>query len=279
MSEKATLIAHLESVDIPAGIFTVPGVSAYNEAAARSLLAHRQDQVDQGSLTPEQLEAFARLTVHERALSQMLPIYTSVAASLAETHIDIIRTSFGLLFVMQPAWNACQGTLPSCGPLQELSSRHLMTLARDASKLLARRATTEPGQQKNLVNAADLVARLVEDKLAGGQSLQELLLDKGAQFMLTTVMIGPYLGRTQQLLDRGVRTAELERPTDDRWPISGSTERAALNVEGLVTQADIHRQDALRRYQDFQQGADVTRVADDIAKLVTLSPSLPSRLR
>lgn len=272
LDEKASLIPDLESVDIPTSLFTVPGIQAYDETAARDLTRRIETQLEQGTLTSEQLEAFARLTVQERGLSEMLPAYTEVSASLTDTYADSIEVALGVVFILKPAWNVCRKGMPFCGRLQEATEGTMWRLIRDTGKLAARVIGSDPDQRETGAKVWDLTVRLVEDKFAQGQSLQDLLVDNAVQAAGTTVMIGPYLKRTQALLDKGVRTADIDSDTADRWPITGDTQRAGLHVDGLIDLADLESEDALSRHQDFQEAADIARLAEDIADLGTLSP-------
>jgi len=272
LEEKRRLIPSLESVDIPTSLFTVPGVSAYDESAARELLDRVNSQMEQGTLTPEQAEAFARLTLQERALARMLPSYTGVAASVADTTIDSAETILGTLSALRPAWNLCRSQLPFCDRLQESTERTVWRLLRDGGKLLARFLGPEPDQRETGAKAWDLGVRLIQDRFAQGHSLQDLLVDNGIQAAMTGMMIRPYLTRTQALLGRGVATADLGSSTANRWPITGSTERAGLLINELVQQAEWQEQEAVERHHDFQQAANLAQVVEDIADLATPSP-------
>lgn len=272
LGEKAALIAGLETVDIPTDLFSVPGVRAYNESAARELLNRLNAQLEQGTLTPEQLEALQRLTLQERALAQMLPAYTNVAASMSDTYADSIETALGVVFALRPGWNVCRSKIPFCGRLQEATEGTVWRLIRNGGKLAARTIGTAPDQRETGAKVWDLTVRLAENRLSEGRSLAELLMDDGIQAATTAVMIQPYLARTQGLIDKGVRTADLDLVTADRWAITGDTDRAALLIDELTRKANWEVQDALGRHTDFQSAADLARVAEDTADLATLSP-------
>lgn len=272
LDEKAVLVTALETVDIPTDLFSVPGVRAYNESAARELLNRLSAQLEQGTLTPEQLEALQRLTLQERALAQMLPAYTNVAASMSDTYADSIETVLGVVFALRPGWSVCRSKIPFCGRLQEATEGTVWRLIRNGGKLAARTIGTAPDQRETGAKVWDLTVQLAENRLSEGRSLAELLMDDGIQAATTAVMIQPYLARTQGLIDKGVRTADLDLVTADRWAITGDTDRAALLIDELTRKADWEVQDALGRHTDFQSAADLARVAEDTADLATLSP-------
>jgi len=272
LDEKMALIASLETVDIPANLFTVPGVRAYDESAARELLSRLNAQLGQGTLTPEQLEALQRLTLEERALAQMLPAYTSVGASLTDVYADSVKTALGVMFALHPAWNVCRSKVPFCDRLQEATEATIWRLIGDGGRLATRTIGASPDQRETAAQVWDFTIRLTENRLSEGGSLAELLADDSIQATSTALMIQPYLARTQGLIDRGVRTADLDLAATDRWAITGDTERATLLIEELTQKAQWEVQDALDRHRDFQAAADIARVAEDTADLATLSP-------
>lgn len=273
LDEKALLISELETVDIPTDLFTVPGVRAYDESAAHDLLSRLNAQLNQSKLTPEQLDDLARLAIEERALAKMLPAYTTIAASLTDTYGKSIQTALGVVFVLRPAWNFCRSKLPFCGDLQEATEKTVWRLIRNASKLAIRSIGPDPDQRETGAKVWDLTVRLAQDRLSHGQSLEDLLAENSVQAMGTTLMIQPYLSRTQRLVDKGVRTADLDSAASDRWTITGDTERASLLIGELSQKADWEKQDALDRYQDFQNAADLAEVAENVTDLAALSPA------
>lgn len=274
LDEKALLIYELETVDIPTDLFTVPGVRAYDESAARDLLSRLNTQLNQSKMTPEQLDGLARLAIEERALATMLPAYTTIAASLTDTYGKSIQTALGVMFMLRPVWNFCRSKLPFCGDLQEATEKTVWRLIRNASKLAIRSIGPDPDQRETGAKVWDLIVRLAQDRLSHGQSLKDLLVENSVQAMGTTLMIQPYLSRTQQLVDKGVRTADLNSAAADRWTITGNTERASLLIGELSQKADWEKQDALDRYQDFQNAADLAEVAENVTDLAALSPAM-----
>jgi hypothetical protein len=272
LDEKSNLIPQMESLDIPTNLFVVPGVHAYDETAARDLLSRAGTQLQQGTLTPEQVQALARLTLQEQALARILPEYTAVAASVADTWADTIETSLGVIFALRPAWNICRQGLPLCGRLQESTERTVWRLVRDSGKMAARWSGLEPDQREVAAKAWDLIARLAQDGLANGKSLRDLLVDNAVQAAGTVVLIQPYLARTQGLLDRGVRTADLGQAAGDSWAITGNNARAKSMTDELVQKAAWRAQDALERHRDYQKAVDLAQVAEDLADMATLSP-------
>lgn len=273
LDEKALLISGLETVDIPTDLFTVPGVRAYDESAARDLLSRLNAQLNQSKMTPEQLDGLARLAIEERALARMLPAYTTIAASLTDTYGKSIQTALGVVFMLRPVWNFCRSKLPFCGDLQEATEKTVWRLVRNAGKLAIRSIGPDPDQRETGAKVWDLTVRLAQDRLSHGQSLKDLLVENSVQAMGTALMIQPYLGRTQRLVDKGVRTADLDSAAPDRWTITGDTERASLLIGELARKADWEKQDALDRYRDFQNAADLAQFAENIADIATLSPA------
>jgi hypothetical protein len=138
--------------------------------------------------------------------------------------------------------------------------------------LATRTIGASPDQRETAAQVWDFTIRLTENRLSEGGSLAELLADDSIQATSTALMIQPYLARTQGLIDRGVRTADLDLAATDRWAITGDTERATLLIEELTQKAQWEVQDALDRHRDFQAAADIARVAEDTADLATLSP-------
>ncbi|MCS7016732.1 MAG: hypothetical protein NZM42_11525 [Gemmatales bacterium] len=271
--EKAVLISSLETADIPTDLFAVPGVRGYDESTARDLLSRLSAQLEQGKLTSEQLDALARLTIEERALATMLPVYTTIAASLTDVYGKSIETAIGVVFALRPAWNFCRSKLPFCGGLQEATEKTVWRLIRNSGKLAIRAIGPELNQRETAAKVWDLTVRLAQERLSHGQSLGDLLADNSIQAMGTALMIQPYLSRTQELINKGVRTADLSVAAPDRWAITGDTERAGLLIGELAQKADWEKHDALDRHQDFQNAADLAQIAEDLADLAALSPT------
>lgn len=273
LEEKSRLVNSLETLNIPTNLFVVPGIRAYDEQAARALLARVQQALADGTLTPQQADAFARLTYAERGLGRMLPIYTTVAATLADTGAQTIETGVGVVFSLRPAWKKCAGIILFCENLQKASEDAIWRLIRDGGKAMSHAPpfAKNAEEQRTTATAWDLLIRLAQDKLAEGASLRELVLDEGVQAGGTAVLIQPYLRRTQRQIDQAVRTAD---PTGggERWPITGSLERAALAIDYLPQQAEIQQEEALSRHTDFSRGTDILKLAEDLADLAALSP-------
>jgi Tol biopolymer transport system component len=273
LDEKAGLIHQLESVDILTELFTVPAVTAYDETAARDLYDRLNTEFEQGTLSPEQLEAFVRLTLQERALSQLLPEYTTVAATIADSSAGTIETALGVIFILRPAWNSCRDAIPFCGRIQAATERTVWRLVNDTGQLASRLLGPGPEEQETGARFWNLLVRLAQDHFSQGGSLQELLVDTGIQAAGTYVIVESlYLKPTQELLDKGIATADLERPSGDVWPITGDSERASLQMAQYSDVAGYEREDALERHQEFQRAANIAEVAEDLADLAMLSP-------
>ncbi|HET6443198.1 MAG TPA: hypothetical protein VFI27_01340, partial [candidate division Zixibacteria bacterium] len=128
LEEKASLIEQLEQLDIPTSLFTIPAFEAYNEDGARELYERVKSQSEEGTLTQQQLEAFARLTLGERGLSQILPAYTSTAATISDISIDTITTILATLRILP--WDKCAQQVYICGQIQAVTERTAWRLIR-----------------------------------------------------------------------------------------------------------------------------------------------------
>ncbi len=271
LDTKRSLILQMEDVDIPTDLFPVVGVQAYNETEARNLLGYFDDLLELGLMTPEQLEALERWVLQEEVLSEILVDYTEVAATVTDVSADSIKTGMGMLFVSRPAWQTCARKAPFCGKLQRNVEKKMWSLLRNSGKLLAR-FTGPPEQREATVKVWDLMMRLVEQKFSEGEPLMDLLVDNSVQAAGTALMIQPYLTRSQEWIDKGVRTADVESGADDRWEITGTTEQAKLLLDGIVLKSGWAADDALSRHQDFEKATNLADVAEDVSDLAALSP-------
>ena len=274
LEEKATLIRELEEMDIPTSLFTVPAVAAYDESAAAELLEEVQAQYERGELSEEQLDAFIRLTLQERAFSQLLPAHTEVAATISDTTVDSVETAIGALFIAKPAWDRCRERIPLCGRLQRSTEQLVWRLVSDLGRTVIRNFGPSSESRAAGADLWDLIVNMVEDAFANGHSLQDLLVDNTIEAAATATLVRAlYLGPTQQLLDDGVITADLSRTGQKPWPIRGERVRAEMMVDAYVGQAEIQQQAAVDRHEDFQAATDFIKLAEDAADIATLSPA------
>lgn len=274
LEEKEALILHLEEMDIPTSLFTVPAVAAYNEAAAANLLGRVEEQHERGDLSQDQLEAFIRLTLQERAFSELLPAYTEVAATISDTSVDTVETAVGALFVAKPAWDRCRDRIPFCGRLQRSTERFAWRLISDMGRTVIRNLGASPEARSTGVTFWDLIVNLVEDGFAGGHSLEDMLVDNAIEAAATATLVRLlYLEPTQQLLDDGVTTADLSWAGQKPFSIRGERVRAEMLVDSYVDQAVISKDAALQRHADFQAATDFIKLAEDVADMATLSPA------
>lgn len=274
LEEKESLIRQLEDMDIPTSLFAVPALAAYDEDAAADLLAQVQAQHEQGELSEEQLDAFIRLTLQERAFSELLPAYTEVAATISDTTVDTVETAIGALFIAKPAWDRCRERIPFCGRLQRSTERFVWRLVSDLGRVVIRNFGPSAESREAGATFWDLVVNMVEDAFAQGHSLQDMLVDNTVEAAATTTLVRLlYLRPTQQLLDDGVTTADLASGGQKPWPIRGERTRAEMLVDAYIEQAAIQQQQALDRHEDFQAATDFIKLAEDAADMATLSPA------
>lgn len=225
LDEKAATIRSLEKVDISTPLFSIPELNAYNEDAAKALLAQLEGELARGELTPTQLDAFARLTIQERGFAGMLPAYTTVSATLADTASDTIMTGLGLYSAMRPLWAKCSNAMPPCGVIQAKAERLLLKLIRDSGRLFITGIVNDPEQRTANASAWDATLRVVSQKLGDGEPLIQLALNEGIRAGMTAVMLRPYLDRGQGWMEKGIRSADLTNGTGDRYSFTGNTQR------------------------------------------------------
>ena len=273
LDEKATLIRSLEKVDISTPLFSIPELNAYNEEAAKALLAQLEGELARDELTPTQLDAFARLTIQERGFAGMLPAYTTVSATLADTASDTIMTGLGLYSAMRPLWTKCSNATPLCGVIQAKAERLLLKLIRDSGRLFITGIVNDPDQRTANASAWDVTLRVVSQKLGDGEPLIQLALNEGIRAGMTAAMLRPYLDRSQGWMEKGIRSADLTNGTGDRYSFTGNTQRAGKLIKELQQSATWEMEAAYTRHQDFKKASNITKVVADIADLATLTPA------
>lgn len=273
LDEKAALIRSLEKVDISTQVFSIPELNAYDEDAARALVAQIEGELARGELTPTQLDAFARLTIQERSFANMLPAYATVSATLADTASDTIMTGLGLYSAMHPLWTNCANATPLCGVIQEKAERLLLKLVSDSGNLFITGIVNDPEQRTANASAWDVTMRVVSQKLGDGEPLVQLAISEGIRSGMTIIMLRPYLDRGQAWLEKGVQSADLTNGTGDRLSFTGTTQRAEMLTEELQQLATWEAEAAYTRQQDFKQASNIAQLAADIADLATLSPA------
>jgi len=275
LTEKAQLIKDIQKVRVDTTLFIIPELPAYDERSAQELWNRINAQAQNGSLTREQLDAFARLTLQERAFKPLLPVYTSVAAAHTTTLIDTLEVGVGTVFALKPAWNICKKSVPLCGRLQNDTEGIIFRIMEDTGTTFATFLTTQDDREAG-TRDWKFALKLVQDGYAEREkrpmAMLEMLRDTAIESAVTGVMIQPYLGRSQKLLEKGVRTADLAHPSGDRWPITGTTSRAEVNTDVLTEELNIEQASALDNYNSFQKGAGILKIAEDVADWATLSP-------
>lgn len=272
LKEKEALIAGLQLVDIPTDLFPLVAVGAYDESAAKHLLGRTREELANGTLSQEQAEAFARLTLHEQALARLLPTYSNVAAYLTDTGASLVETGFGLYFSFKSAASRCPRFVPLCGRLPQATERLMLRIVTDFGRIWIRGAIREPQFEESGLKAWELMITLTEAQFAKGDSLLEVLKDYLAETAATTALVKLYVIRNQPLLEKGVRSADQAETDTDRWPITGTTDRAGLLLNEMLQKAVWEEDLARSRHEDWERYADVARFAEDIADLGRLSP-------
>jgi Tol biopolymer transport system component len=274
LAEKQSLIYQLETRDIPTSLFTVAATNGFDEEGAQRVHDQIETKAAEGTLQSDEVEAFARLTLQERAIAELMPAYTTVAATLTDTSVDTLETAMGFLLIIEPAWDICIDQIPGCGRIQQRTNQLIWRLISDVGRNLITLFADGSTEREAFADLWDLLVRLVEDAFLDGQSLLELLLRNAVEAAGTALLVDRlYVAPTQPLLDKGVVSAELDSNSGERWPIEGSTERAELLISSYVEQAQNEEALALDRHQDFQEAADIIKLAEDIADAATLSPA------
>lgn len=271
LSEKERLIASLEGVDIQTSWFTLPGVAAYDEQAARLLLQRLRQELTNNQLSSPQLEALARLTIQERALAGLLPEYTGVLASISDPSLDALKVILGFGQALDTALGHCATGV--CPTVQIAAGRIVGRLACNNLALLMRTGSGDSRDWSNALQASDAALSLIQQGLDQGQPLASLLADPASEAAATRALLSDYLRHTQTLLDQGIHRADLTGVGAGDLPIKGDTQRAERLITQLVDMARFEKGDALSRRNDFQREVDLPRTALEVSELATLTPA------
>jgi Tol biopolymer transport system component len=274
VDRKRDLIKDLEYVDIPASIFTLPNILAYNETSAKLLLNHYAERFTEGNLTLSDKDAFHRLVLQEETLAMMLPSYTAIMAYQSDIVVDLLKVLMSFNRTANILQDTCEGkTALLCYTVMKEVNQILNDLT---SKIIYHGCASlfsNSSDKEYASNVCQLTAALIIAELDDGKTLTDLIISEAIQIGLTTAFIRPYLNRSQKWLDKGVQTADYKDQTEDQFQITGSIGQAEFKTYDLSGKAEMHRSIAEERYTSFKRGTDVTSIATDLADLALLTPA------
>ena len=275
LTRKRAVLARLEQTSVEILGLPFP-VDAYDETAAHELIQYLQTDAVRSSLSPDQVDAFARLTVQEEGLAELLPLYSQTSADLTEVGADVVGILLSLGREADRALEACYTSgnpfSGACETLNRLIDRQILRIINSLVRL-AIRFIPDPHQQEEL---RDFWMRLIDSimlRLDAGDTVQDILLSTVVKGPAVSLLVRHYVGAVQPSLDQGVRSADpAYAGSEPTWSVEGQLEPAELHVEGIVEQATIRTEHAHSVHQDLMRGADVAQLLTDIADLGRLSP-------
>ncbi len=275
LTRKQAVLTQLEQTSVDILGLSFP-ITAYNEAEARTLVQRIQEGAESGSLNPDQVEAFARLTVQEEGLAELLPLYSQTSADLTEVGADVVGILLSLNREADRALEACYTSgnpfSGACLTLRRLIDRQVLRIINSLVRL-AIRFIPDPHQQEEFRDFWMLLIDSIMLQLDAGDTVQDILLSTVVKGPAVSLLVHHYVGAVQPSLDQGVRSAD---PTyagsEPTWSVEGQLEPAELHIEGIVEQATIRAEHAHSVHQDLMRGADLAQLLTDIADLGQLSP-------
>lgn len=277
LEKKETLIPKLEKTNVNS-LGVSFSVAAYDEGAARDLVERIREAAEDGSVTPDQAEAFARATLHEQSLAGLLPVYVQTSSNISEVMTDGIAI---LLSAVSIANEVLRAQEAAGGPLSGAYSRLARMINRRAMRVIQSFGDVVLGyipdaeQRRSYQTFWGLLVNGITLELEAGAAdvVEDLLLGTVIKWPATRLLVSDYVRYTQPWLDQGIRSADpAYKGSEPTWVVEGDIERATIHAESLVDQAIIVAENAHRTHEDLMRGADIAELAEDIAAVGQLTP-------
>lgn len=269
VNSKRALMPELESLTLGSGIFAVPALSGFQEDEARAALAGFESRLGTGGLAPADVERLRRLVLQEKAASAMWDRYGRTAETVVDPMVDMVKLTWGIIKALQSPLQICDNLVWICPELTQAIEKAAWSIIRDIPRLLTYYSVPGSLDRGGASDVVDGVMRYVEDKLEGGDSLRDILIDKGAQVLALELYTQGYRSQYQALLDKGSRTASIDA-VGERWPITGNTQRAEMMLADLATRAGYEADAAVQRHGEFQDAVKWTELVEDVTDFAAL---------
>jgi hypothetical protein len=275
LTRKSSAIARLEGSSVR--ILGLPWpIDGFDETAAIDLTEQMAARLAEGSLTPEQVDAYARLTLQEEALAEIFQLYAASSADLAEVVVDIAGIAVGLLFQADSALEACTASGNPFSEACRLLHRQVDTAALSVIQSTGN-LVVQLGSDADSRQAYSTAWKRVTDgimlELDARRSVADILMDTAVKGLLVSLLVEQYVAQVQPILDQGVRSADPaylgSAPT---WPLAGTPEVAAVQMDFLVNQAARQAEAAHFAHERLTHGAELYELAGEVADLATLTP-------
>jgi Tol biopolymer transport system component len=246
----------------------------YDESGAKPLIEQLEKFEKEGTLTSEQVEAFARLKIQEDGLAGIYPLYAEVQSEFVDFTVDLVAIPLFLEWKSDGIvkW-ACDRGNPFCGVcrrLQRKIAKTVLSLLNDVARLASRFLPED--QAEDFRRFWDLLIESVSLEHWPGRTTLDILLDTVVKGFLLEWLMAEYVDDTQPRLDQGIRSADSTYTgTEPTWSMEGKRERAELQIETLVAGAKSEAENAREWYEALRRGVDVAKLEEDLAKLAMLT--------
>jgi hypothetical protein len=273
LERKRATVAKLEQATVE--IMAVPfPIDAFDERAAEELIEQLDSESRQGQLQPSQADSFARATLQEETIAELLPLYADTSGDLAHMAVDIASAFWVLDREFDRALDAradsLRGQAKTVQIIRRLIDRRRLSIVDSLVQFTVRHAGNHsPGFLLFWDSLTKGIGTLVDT----AETVKEIYLDTAVKGAGTRALVRGYVNTVQPSLEQGIRSADPNYlGGDPTWTAEGSLARAEVHARSLPRQAGNINEYAHAVHEDVVKTANLADLFEELADLGTASP-------